>query len=64
MQKSADMANIVYWPLISQSTEIINELKQCLYSAIQGEITPAAAMEEMQAITIDILDRDGVEYQK
>ena len=64
VQKSADMANIVYWPLISQSTEIINELKQCLYSAIQGEITPAAAMEEMQAITIDILDRDGVEYQK
>ncbi|MGI6236323.1 MAG: extracellular solute-binding protein [Candidatus Excrementavichristensenella sp.] len=64
VEKSASMANIVYWPLISQSVEIATEMKNTLYAALTGQITPEAACEEMQATTIDILERDGVAYQK
>ena len=64
VNKSASMASIVYWPLISQASEITNEIKNEAYKAIHGEQTVEEALANLQATTYEILDRDGVEYTK
>jgi ABC-type glycerol-3-phosphate transport system substrate-binding protein len=64
VSKSAPMASIVYWPLISQKGEITGAMIDAFYKAINKKITPEEALAEVQQITIDILERDGVQYKK
>ncbi|MDO4546782.1 MAG: extracellular solute-binding protein, partial [Clostridia bacterium] len=59
VEKSASMAKIVYWPLISQKSEINTDMVQIFYDAIKGNIGVEEALLQLQTDVIDILDRDG-----
>lgn len=63
VKKSAGMASIVYWPLISQMSEIQSEMKLYFYDCIKGKTTVDECLAGLQESVINILERDGVDYK-